>query len=151
MTSDLRDREDGNETPGDSAKEGVEFSHPSELEFARILDFYQIPWEYEPRTFTLDWDEQGHVREAFSPDFYLPDQDLYIELTTLRPVLMNRKNRKLRRLKELYPDVRLKLVNRRDFTNLLFKYGLESEEQQLIGQSAVDAVKEKAEHDDLEG
>lgn len=133
--------EDGNDFP-------VEFSHPSELEFARILDFYQIPWEYEPKTFALEWDEAGHVREAFSPDFYLPDQDLYIELTTLRSALMNRKNRKLRRLKELYPDVTVKLVNRRDFTNLLFKYGLEGEEEQLIGQSAIDAEKEKNGHDD---
>lgn len=132
----------------EEGNELVEFSHPSEMKFARILDFYQIPWEYEPKTFPLEWDEAGHVKEAFSPDFYLPDQDLYIELTTLRSALMNRKNRKLRRLKELYPEITVKLVNRRDFTNLLFKYGLESEEEQLIGQSAIDAEKEKAEHDD---
>jgi hypothetical protein len=122
----------------------TDFPHPSEREFARILDFYQIPWQYEPTTFALEWDEAGNVKEAFSPDFYLPDQDIYIELTTLRPGLMNRKHRKLRRLKELYPDIQVKLVNRRDFANLLFKYGLEDEKEQLVGQAAIDAAAERA-------
>jgi hypothetical protein len=121
----------------------VTFPHPSEKEFARILDFYQIPWQYEPRTFPLEWDERGNVKEAFSPDFYLPDQDLYVELTTLRAGLMNRKHRKLRRLKELYPDVQIKLVSRRDFANLLFKYGLDDEQDRLVGQSAIDHAGER--------
>lgn len=143
MTEEQKRPNEPTPDPIDSHSERPdEFPHPSEEEFARILDFYQIPWEYEPTTFALEWDEQGHIREAFSPDFYLPDQDLYIELTTLRSGLMNRKNRKLRRLKELYPDVRVKLINRRDFSNLLFKYGLEDEEEQLVGQSAIDAAKE---------
>ena len=130
------------------SREPNEFPHPSEREFAHILDFYQIPWEYEPRTFALERDEEGHIKEAFSPDFYLPDQDLYIELTTLKPGLMNRKNRKLRLLQELYPDVRVKLVNRKDFANLLLKYGLEDEEEQLVGQSAIENEKEKDNNDD---
>jgi hypothetical protein len=126
--------------PGAPIEHPDDFPHPSEREFARILDFYQIPWQYEPTTFALEWDEAGNVKEAFSPDFYLPDQDIYIELTTLRPALMNRKHRKLRRLKELYPDVQVKLVDRRDFSNLLFKYGLEDEKDQLVGQAAIDAA-----------
>jgi hypothetical protein len=134
-------------TESDGGQSG-EFSHPSEREFAHILDFYQIPWQYEPRTFALAWDEEGHIKEAFSPDFYLPDQELYIELTTLKPGLMNRKNRKLRRLKELYPDVSVKLVNRKDFANLLFKYGLEDEQERLVGQSAIDAPKENDDRND---
>jgi hypothetical protein len=125
---------------GAPAERPTEFPHPSEREFACILDFYQIPWQYEPTTFALEWDEAGNVKEAFSPDFYLPDQDIYIELTTLRPGLMNRKHRKLRRLKELYPDVQVKLVDRRDFANLLFKYGLEDEKERLVGQAAIDAA-----------
>ena len=129
----------------DSLQSGqpVTFPHPSEREFACILDFYQIPWLYEPTTFALEWDEEGNVKEAFTPDFYLPDQDLYIELTTLRSGLMNRKYRKLRRLIELYPNIRIKLVDRRHFANLLFKYGLEDEEQQLVGRSALDNCGEK--------
>lgn len=113
--------------PNRSRREVV-FSHPSEQEFARILDFYQIPWEYEPRAFALAWDENGNVTEAFTPDFYLPEQDLYIELTTMEQHLITRKHRKLRRLRELYPDVKIKLINRRAFKQLMLKYGLDEEE-----------------------
>lgn len=102
----------------------LRFAHASEEELARILDFYGIRWEYEPRSFPLNWDEQGRVVESFSPDFYLPDLDLYIELTTLKQSLVTRKNRKLRRLRDLYPDVRVKVFYGRDFRNLLTKYDL---------------------------
>lgn len=100
------------------------FAHNSEEEFTRLLDFYGIRWEYEPRSFPLEWDDAGHVVESFSPDFYLPDFDLYIELTTLKQSLVTRKNRKVRRLRELYPDIRLKIFYGRDYRSLLFKYGL---------------------------
>jgi len=113
---------------------GVAFVHPSEAEFARILDFYQIAWEYEPRTFELRWDGQGNVVEAFTPDFYLPEQDLYIELTTMEQRLITKKHRKLRRLRELYPNVNIKLLNRSDFKQMILKYGLD-DDTSLIGQS----------------
>lgn len=100
------------------------FAHPSEEEFAKVLDFYQIRWEYEPRTFPLAWDEAGNATEAFSPDFYLVDFDLYIELTTLKQSLVTEKNRKIRRFRELYPEVTLKVFYGRDYRNLLAKYGL---------------------------
>jgi hypothetical protein len=112
---------------------GVAFVHPSEAEFARILDFYQIAWEYEPRTFELRWDGQGNVVEAFTPDFYLPEQDLYIELTTMEQRLITKKHRKLRRLRELYPNVNIKLLNRSDFRQMILKYGLD-DDMSLIGQ-----------------
>ncbi len=102
----------------------VRFAHTSEAEFARILDFYGIRWEYEPRSFPLEWSEEGRVLESVSPDFYLPDFDLYIELTTLKQNLVTRKNRKLRRLRELYPGVRVKIFYGRDYRNLLAKYDL---------------------------
>ena len=110
-----------------------EFAHPAEEAFARILDFYGIEWEYEPRTFPLQWDEQGNVVEAFAPDFYLPEQGLYVELTTLRPQLSTHKNRKLRRMKELYPDVNIKLFKRREMRDLMTKYGLVQEAGQIQG------------------
>lgn len=112
------------------------FVHPAEEAFARILDFYGIGWEYEPRTFPLDWDTQGNVIEAFTPDFYLPDQDLYIELTTLRPKLANRKNWKLRRMGELYPEVNIKLFKRRQLRQLMDKFGLYDEAERLQGTEA---------------
>jgi hypothetical protein len=102
---------------------GPSFAHASEAELARILDFYDVRWAYEPDTFPIGWNLDGAVVESFSPDFYLPDLDLYIELTTLKQKLVRKKNRKLRRLRELYPDVRIKLFYARDFRMLMLKFG----------------------------
>jgi len=98
------------------------FGHPSEEEFAKLLDFYRIEWLYEPRSFPLAW-QDGKVVEMFTPDFYLPELDLYIELTTLKQSLITEKNRKLRRLRELYPEINIKLLNKSDYLRLLAKYG----------------------------
>ena len=119
------------------ARAGIVFSHPSEEEFARILDFYGIAWRYEPVTFPLRWDKQGNVLEAFTPDFYLVQEDLYVELTTLRQSLMRIKHRKIRRLKELYPEVNIKLWDRGDFLRFLERFGEMGREQELIGKEAV--------------
>src|SRR5690348_4037624 len=90
---------------------------------ARILDFYRIAWEYEPHTFPILWNLDGVVVESFSPDFWLPELDLYLEMTTLRQRLVRKKNRKLRRIQELYPDIRIKLFYARDFRALMLKFG----------------------------
>ena len=90
---------------------------------SRILDFYAVRWEYEPHTFPILWNLDGDVVESFAPDFYLPDLDLYLEMTTLRQKLVRKKNRKLRRLRELYPDLNIKLFYARDFRALMLKYG----------------------------
>jgi len=124
-------------SPEQHERKEVRFAHPSEEEFSHILDFYKIEWEYEPRTFALAWDGEGSVTEAFTPDFYLRQQDLYVEITTLRQELVNKKNQKLRRLRELYPDINIKLFYRRDFGRLLDKYGLSGERGGLIGQEAL--------------
>lgn len=99
-----------------------EFAHPSEDDFARLLDFYRIEWLYEPRAFPLRWNGSD-IAEMFTPDFYLPELDLYIELTTLKQDLITAKNRKLRRLRELYPEINIKLLTKNDFIRLLAKYG----------------------------
>jgi len=114
------------------------FAHASEAEFARILDFYEVRWEYEPHTFPILWNLDGAVVESFAPDFWLPDLALYVEMTTLRQSLVRRKNRKLRRLRELYPDIRIKLFYGRDFRALMLKYGklgLIDEMSGTLGQS----------------
>ncbi len=100
----------------------VTFAHPSEEEFAHILDFYHIEWVYEPRSFPLRW-EGDRVTEMFTPDFYLPGLELYVELTTLKQSLVTEKNRKLRRLRELYPEIKITLLYKKDFDRLLAKYG----------------------------
>lgn len=96
----------------------VEFAHESERRFAALLDFYGVEWCYEPRTFVLEEDAHG-VRSAFTPDFYLPGYDLYVELTTLRQKLVTKKNRKVRQLRERYPDVTIKVLYQRDMHALL--------------------------------
>ena len=106
--------------------ESVEFVHGSERQFAKLLDFYGIAWQYEPHTFVLERNAAGHPTEAFSPDFYLPDYHLYIEITTLRQKLVTKKNRKVRRLLEQHPELRVKILYQRDYLHLLVKYGLES-------------------------
>jgi hypoxanthine phosphoribosyltransferase len=98
------------------------FGHSSEEEFAKLLDFYRIEWLYEPRSFPLAW-QDNKVAEMFTPDFYLPELDLYIELTTLKQSLITEKNRKLRRLREIYPEINIKLLNKSDYLRLLAKYG----------------------------
>lgn len=100
----------------------VPFAHPSERVFARILSYYRVRWEYEPRTFPIRWDSDGRVVESFTPDFHLPDLGIYVELTTLKQSLVTKKNRKLRLLRRLHPDVEVKLFYRSDFEQLLGKY-----------------------------
>src|SRR5918996_2480656 len=106
----------------------IRFAHNSERQFARLLDFYEIDWRYEPTTFEVEWDRNGNCTQRFAPDFYLPEFDLYIEITTLNQKLVTKKNRKVRRLRALYPDVRCKILYQRDYLSLLVKYGLEDGE-----------------------
>jgi hypoxanthine phosphoribosyltransferase len=115
------------ETPHFQAYRGEvtpRFVNEAELEYAKILDYYGIPWLYEPHTFVLERDGDGRVIEAFTPDFYLPEQDLYLEVTVMKQSLVTRKNRKLRKLRALYPDVRVKLFYAHDFDRIASRYGL---------------------------
>jgi len=100
------------------------FAHHSEEIFANLLDFYRIPWEYEPRSFPIQYDREGSPTEFFTPDFYLSEFDLYVELTTMKQANVTRKNRKVRLLRELYPQINIQVFYQKDFENLVFKYGL---------------------------
>ena len=116
------------EIPDFQAYRGVEpprFAHEAELEYAKILDYHGVPWLYEPRTFVLEEDDEGRVVEAFTPDFYLPEQNLFIEVTVMKQSLVTRKNRKLREIQRLYPHVRVKLFYRRDIERLAQRYRLQ--------------------------
>lgn len=100
----------------------VRFVHPSEEEFAGILDFYNIEWVYEPRAFPINWDKNG-VTQMFTPDFYLPRYDLYVELTTMKQRSVTAKNKKLRLLRQLYPSIRITLLYKKDFERMLARFG----------------------------
>ena len=118
-------------------RDAIVFSHPSEAELAHVLDFFGIAWRYEPTTFPISWDEQGNLKEAFTPDFYLVEQELYVELTTLRAKLMKVKHRKIKRMHELYPDINIRLWSRSDFTGFMRRFGLNGREPELVGKEAV--------------
>lgn len=105
----------------------IPFAHASERVAAEILDYYRIRWHYEPKTFPIEWDGEGNTIASFTPDFYLPDFDLFIELTTMSQKLVTKKNRKVRRLKELYPDVNVKVFYQKDFKALLARFGISHE------------------------
>jgi hypothetical protein len=116
------------ESPDFQAFRGDEqprFAHRAELECAKVLDFYGVPWDYEPRTFVLEQDAEGRITEAFTPDFYLPDQDLYLEVTVMKQSLVTRKNRKLRKLRERFPEVNAKLFYKRDLERLAARLRLD--------------------------
>jgi hypothetical protein len=126
------------------------FAHASEGEMARILDFYRIAWEYEPHTFPILWNLDGVVVESFSPDFWLPELDLYLEMTTLRQRLVRKKNRKLRRIQELYPDIRIKLFYARDFRALMLKFGRLALVDELSGSSGQVVPERPVEPDEVD-
>ena len=106
-------------------EEPPRFASRAELECAKVLDYYGIPWLYEPTTFVLETDADGRVTEAFAPDFYLPQQDLYLELTVMKQSLVTRKNRKLRKLRARYPAVKIKLFYKRDLERLAQHFRLD--------------------------
>jgi hypothetical protein len=123
------------------------FANESEQEFARILDFYKIRWDYEPTTFPIAWDEEGYVRESFTPDFFLPDYGVFIELTTMKQSLVTKKNRKVRLFEQHYPDMPIKLFYGKDYKALLAKFGIPAYDAEPKTQN--DTAKPESLEDDL--
>jgi hypothetical protein len=117
--------------PAPQSAHPISFAHESEAEFVRILDFYHIAWQYEPRTFAIEWDEEGSVAASFTPDFYLPEHATYIELTTLKQNLVTKKNRKVRMLRELYPEVTVKVLYASDYRKLVDKFAASGTWQEM--------------------
>ncbi|KUG05440.1 hypothetical protein ASZ90_017122 [hydrocarbon metagenome] len=107
----------------------VIFKHPSEEEFAKILDMHNIEWEYEPRTFPTKWDTEGNVTQAFAPDFYLPGFDTYIELTTMNQKYVSEKKKKVQLLRKLYPGININIVFKDDFNTLVKRFGLKDDDR----------------------
>jgi cytidylate kinase len=118
----------GMKPPGNVKLKRAQFGHPSEEIFANLLDFYRIAWQYEARSFPIQWDKDDNVLEAFTPDFYLPEFDLYVELTTMKQAHVTRKNRKVKLLRAIYPHVNIQVFYQKDIQNLIFKHGLHERE-----------------------
>ncbi len=127
MVQNRQTRPMANENFDNEVIKPVVFNHPSEEEFASILDMHNIEWEYEPRTFPIEWDVEGNVTQAFSPDFYLPRFDTYIELTTMNQKYTSQKKKKMQKLKKLYPGTNINIVYKKDFYTLAKRFGLGEE------------------------
>ncbi len=110
--------------PSSHAALAEQFAHPSERDVAALLNLYGIAWAYEPVEFPLDVDESGRVTRAFRPDFYLPEFDVYLEVTVLEQRLVTRKNRKVRDVRDRYPGVEIDVLYRRQVLDLLERHGL---------------------------
>lgn len=110
--------------PGQQARR---FAHPAEAMLGSLLTFYRVRWVYEPTSFVLKRTAAGAIAESFTPDFYLPDHRVYLELTTMRQPLVTRKNGKIRRLRELYPSVKIKTLYRRDYDRIIQTSGTAKE------------------------
>ncbi len=110
-----------NENSGtiDHQTRSTNFKNETEEEFARILSMYNIEWIYEPKTFPVEWDAEGNVTMAISPDFYLPRFNLYLELTTMDQRYVTKKNKKMRLVRELYPGTNIRIVYKKDFNELV--------------------------------
>ena len=119
--SSHQEEEQAEEEP---VQQGPNLKNPAEVEFAKLLDMYNIGWKYEPKAFPIEWDAEGNVTSAFRPDFYLTDFDTYIELTTMNQRYVTQKNRKAKKLKKLYPDVNIKIVYKKDFHSLVERFNL---------------------------
>lgn len=115
--------------PSISQERTIVFKNASEEEFAKILDMHSIEWEYEPRTFPIKWDAEGNITMAFSPDFYLPRFNTYIELTTMNQKYTADKKKKVQLLRKLYPGTNINIVFKHDFLNLARRFGLEEESE----------------------
>src|SRR5260370_1559435 len=114
----------------------IELAQPCEQGLGRFLDYYGIRWVYEPVSFPIAWDGT-RVSEMFTPDFYLPEHDLYVELTTMKQSLVTPKNRKLRMLREVHPDVNVRLLYRKHYQQLLAKAGYGALEVQNLRQQDI--------------
>jgi len=117
LSSDSRRRH-----PSSITTQSSNFAHPSEKTFSAFLSLYGHKWEYEPIEFALAWNENGQPIRGFRPDFYLPELNVFIELTVLEQRLVTKKNAKIRAFRALYPEVELLVVYQKDFNDIVLKH-----------------------------
>ena len=83
-----------------------------EANYARLLNYLSIKWEYEVQTFDLG---EGYT---YTPDFKLQDGS-FVEL---KGWLTEKGKDKLTRFKSVYPHVILKLITRSDYRKLYLEH-----------------------------
>ena len=88
----------------------IDFAYDFEQEFARNLDQLSVPWQYKPRTFAVEWDENGAFVDSFTPSFFLPARDLYVELVAPGCGLSGERVRKAWLLRYQHPEIRIEVL-----------------------------------------
>jgi len=89
----------------------IEFLHASETEFARMLDARDITWRYKPRTFAVEWDEEGNFIDCFTPDFFLPDYEMYVVLIAPYRSVPDGKTKRVKLLRRQHPEIRIEVLD----------------------------------------
>lgn len=83
-----------------------------EANIARLFNYLSIRWIYQPKTFDLS-------SQNYTPDFYLPDFDVYIEVKNFLWKYSKIRDRKFRKL---YPNINLILLLKKDYLKLEKRY-----------------------------
>ena len=97
------------------------YAHEYEEQFAEILETLNIEYEYEPKTFVIHSNGNGEIKKGFTPDFYLPELDLYVEVTSMHGNSCNKKNRKIVAIKEIY-DADAILLKKPKINKIFWKF-----------------------------
>ncbi|MCB9819038.1 hypothetical protein H6788_02550 [Candidatus Nomurabacteria bacterium] len=79
-----------------------------EANYARVLNLTGIKWIHQPKRFRLK-------SQYYTPDFYLPESDKYIEIKNFLSDYSLKRDKEFR---ELYPKLELELVLKEDYKKL---------------------------------
>jgi hypothetical protein len=88
-----------------------------EANVARILKHFSIEYSFEQKSFLLNKPEGGQTR--YTPDFYLPQYDTYIEV---KGRWYSDGKSKFQLCKEQYPNIKIKLVDGKKYKRLEKRY-----------------------------
>ena len=94
------------------------FKSAWEANTARLLEFQKRTWQYEPKTFWFEAIRRG-VR-SYKPDFYLPKEDIYIEV---KGYLDAKSKTKLKRMAKYHPKVKIEVWDS-EFFKAIARQGL---------------------------
>ncbi len=83
-----------------------------EANYARLLNFQGMRWVHQPQTFRLK-------KQNYTPDFYLPEQDKFIEIKNFLSDYSKNRDEEFRKL---YPNLRLDLILKKDYLKLQEKF-----------------------------
>ena len=95
--------------------DNIYFRSSWEANIARYYNFIGVKWEFEPKTFIFKDVTRGSV--SYTPDFYLPDQDKWIEV---KGWMDGKSKTKLKRFEKQYPEEykKLQLITEKEYKEI---------------------------------